>query len=163
VNDDSILFETGSVLHGLIRSMRANAVREEAVSYKVCLFWLIPCPLFLNADYPVGFTNELGPALHAIHSIGVDRLPSWTHWLLAKPHVRLCWSSVSLLRIAIDTSQYAVRPSRLSTLSTRDNVVNREFFAARLLSTVLAGHRVTLEYVSSAEGNLLRRHRVELG
>jgi len=37
--------------------MRANAVREEAVS----------------------LTNELGPALHAIHAIGVDRLPSWTH------------------------------------------------------------------------------------
>jgi hypothetical protein len=78
VNDDSILFETGSVLHGLIRSMRANEVREEAVS----------------------LTNELGPALHAIHSIGVDRLPSWTHWLLAKPHVRLSRSPVSLSRIA---------------------------------------------------------------
>jgi four helix bundle protein len=32
MNDDSVLFETGLVLHGLIRSMRANAVREEAVS-----------------------------------------------------------------------------------------------------------------------------------
>ena len=127
------------------------------------LFWLIPCPLFLNADYPVSLANELGPALHAIHAIGVDRLPSWTHWFLSEFHVRLCRSPVSLFRIAIDASQYAVRPSRLSTLSTRDNVVNRELFAARLLSTVLAGHRVTLEYVSSAEGNLLRRHRVELG
>jgi hypothetical protein len=58
--------------------MRANEVREEAVS----------------------LTNELGPALHAIHSIGVDRLPSWTHWLLAKPHVRLSRSPVSLSRIA---------------------------------------------------------------
>lgn len=34
MKDDSILFETGRVLHGLIRSMRANAVREEAVSYE---------------------------------------------------------------------------------------------------------------------------------
>jgi hypothetical protein len=42
-------------------------------------------------------------------------------------------------------------------------VVNRELFAARLLSTVLAGHLVTLEYVSAAEGNRLRRHRIELG
>jgi hypothetical protein len=119
--------------------------------------------LIFELYYPVGFANELGPALHAIHSIGVDRLPSWTHWLLAKLHVRLCRSPVSLLRIAIDASQYAVRPSRLSTLSTRNNVVNREFFAARLLSTVLAGHLVTLEYVSAAEGNRLRRHRIELG
>jgi four helix bundle protein len=34
MNDDSILFETGRVLHGLIHSMRANAVREDAVSYE---------------------------------------------------------------------------------------------------------------------------------
>ncbi len=33
-NEDSVLFETGRVLHGLIRSMRANVVREVAVSYK---------------------------------------------------------------------------------------------------------------------------------
>ena len=117
--------------------------------------------LIFELYYPVGFANELGPALHAIHSIGVDRLPSWTHWLLAKLHVRLGRSPVRLLRIAIDTSQYAVRPTRQTTLCTRDNVVNREFFAARLLSTVLATHLVTLKYVSTAEGNLLRRHRIE--
>ena len=34
MNDDSVLFEAGRVLHGLIRSLRANAVREEAVSYE---------------------------------------------------------------------------------------------------------------------------------
>jgi hypothetical protein len=113
--------------------------------------------------YPVGLANELGPALYAIHSIGVDRLPSWTHWLLAKLHVCLSRSPVSLLRIAIDTSQNTVRPTRQTTLGTRDNVVNREFFAARLLSTVLATHLVTLEYVSAAEGNLLRRHSIEFG
>lgn len=32
-NDNSILFETGRVLHGLIRSMRVNTVREEVLSY----------------------------------------------------------------------------------------------------------------------------------
>lgn len=42
-------------------------------------------------------------------------------------------------------------------------MVNRELFAARLLSTVLAGHLVTLEYVSAAEGNRLSRHCIELG
>ena len=119
--------------------------------------------LIFELYYPIGFADELGPALHAIYSIGVDRLPSWTHWLLAKPHVRLYRSSVSLLRIAIDTSQYAVRPSRQTTLCTRDNVVNRELFAASLLSTVLATHLVTLENVSTAERNLLRRHCIELG
>ncbi len=119
--------------------------------------------LVFELYYPVGFANELGPALHAIHSIGVDRLPSWTHWLLAKLHVRLCRSPVSLLRIAVDARQYAVRPSRLSTLSTRNNVVDRELFAARLLSTVLAGHLVTLEYVSAAECNCLRWHCIEFG
>ena len=112
---------------------------------------------------PVRFANELGPALHSIHSIGVDRLPSWTHWLLSEFHARLDWSPVSLFRIAIDASQNTIRPSRLSSLSTRNNVVNRELFAARLLSTVLAGHLVTLEYVSAAEGNHLRRHCIELG
>jgi integrase len=122
---------------------------------------LLRCLIF-ELYYPVGFANELGPALHTIHSIGVDRLPSWTQWLLAKLHVRLSRSPVSLLRIAIDASQYAVRPSRQSTLSPRDNVVNRELFAARLLSTVLATHFVTLEYVSATEGNRLRRHRIEL-
>jgi four helix bundle protein len=35
IDDNSILFETGRVLHGLIRSMRANAVREEALSFEV--------------------------------------------------------------------------------------------------------------------------------
>jgi four helix bundle protein len=34
VNDNSILFESGRVLHGLIRSMRANTVREETLSYE---------------------------------------------------------------------------------------------------------------------------------
>ena len=53
---------------------------------------------------PVGVANELGPTLYTIHSIGVDRLPSWTHWLLAEFHVRLCWSTVRLSRIAIDAS-----------------------------------------------------------
>lgn len=33
LSEDSILFETGRVLHGLIRSMRANTVREDTVSY----------------------------------------------------------------------------------------------------------------------------------
>ncbi len=33
-NENSVLFETGRVLHGLIRSLRANVVREEAVSYE---------------------------------------------------------------------------------------------------------------------------------
>lgn len=33
-NDDSILFETGRVLHGLIRSMRTNTVREEALTFE---------------------------------------------------------------------------------------------------------------------------------
>lgn len=32
--DDSVLFEAGRVLHGLIRSMRANAVREESLNYE---------------------------------------------------------------------------------------------------------------------------------
>jgi four helix bundle protein len=32
-NDNSILFEPGRVLHGLIRSMRVNTVREEVLSY----------------------------------------------------------------------------------------------------------------------------------
>ena len=128
----------------------------------VCLFWLIPYPLLLNAYYPVGFAYELGPALHLIHSIGVDRLPRWTHWLLAKLHVRLSRSPVSLFRIAVDASQYAVGPGRRSTLSSRNNVVNREFLAARLLSTVLATHLVTLENVASAESNCLGRHRIEL-
>ncbi len=98
---------------------------------------LLRCLIF-KLYYPVGFANKLGPALHAIHSIGVDRLPCWTHWLLSKLHVCLSRSTVSLSRIAVDASQYAVRPGRLSHLSSRDNVVNRELFAARLLSTVLA-------------------------
>jgi four helix bundle protein len=34
VNDNSILFQSGRVLHGLIRSMRANTVREETLSYE---------------------------------------------------------------------------------------------------------------------------------
>jgi four helix bundle protein len=33
-NEDSVLFETGRVLHGLIRSIRANVIREEAMSYE---------------------------------------------------------------------------------------------------------------------------------
>ena len=105
--------------------------------------------------YPIGFANELGPALHAIHSIGVDRLPSWTHWLLAKLHMRLSWSSVSLLRIAIDAGQYKVRPCGLAAVPAWENVVDRELFAARLLFTVLASPLVTLECVSSAECYLL--------
>jgi four helix bundle protein len=32
-DDGSILFETGRVLHGLIRSLRTNSVREETVTY----------------------------------------------------------------------------------------------------------------------------------
>ena len=59
-------------------------------------FLLTTQPSILNAYNPVGFADELGPALHAIHSIGVDRLPSWTHWLLAEFHVRLSWSPVCL-------------------------------------------------------------------
>jgi hypothetical protein len=74
--------------------------------------------------------------------------------------VRLSRSPVSLLRIAIDARQYTVRPARLAALSTRNNVVNRELFAARLLSTVLAAHLVTLENIAAAEGYSLCRHRI---
>ena len=76
--------------------------------------------------------------------------------------MRLSRSPVSLLRIAIDASQYAIRPTRNTPFRTRNKVVNRELFAARLLATVLAGHLVTLEYVSAAEGNRLCWHRIEL-
>jgi hypothetical protein len=31
--------------------------------------------LIFELYYPVGFANELGPALYTIHSVGVDRLP----------------------------------------------------------------------------------------
>ena len=123
---------------------------------------LLRCLIF-ELYYPVGLANELGPALHTIHSICVDRLPRWTYWLLAEFHVRLSRSPVSLLRIAVDASQNAVRPSGRSTLCSRNNVVYRKLFAAWLLSTVLAGHLVTLENVSAAEGNCLRRHCIELG
>lgn len=34
VSEDSILFECGRVLHGLIRSIRSSVVQEEAVSYE---------------------------------------------------------------------------------------------------------------------------------
>ena len=67
-----------------------------------------------------------------------------THWLLSEFHLRLSRSSVSLLQIAIDASQSTVRPRRQTILSTRYNVGKHKFFAARLLSTVLAGHVVTL-------------------
>jgi hypothetical protein len=45
--------------------------------------------LIFELYYPVGLASELGPDLHAIHSISVDRLPSWTHRLLAEFHERL--------------------------------------------------------------------------
>ncbi len=67
--------------------------------------------LIFELYYPVGFADELRPALYALHSIGVDRLPSWTHWLLAKLHVCLSWSPVGFFDIAVDASQNAVRPS----------------------------------------------------
>lgn len=47
-------------------------------------------------------------------------------------------------------------------MSTRDNLVTCELFAARLLSKGLATHLVAFENVSAAEGNLLHRHRIEL-
>ena len=68
--------------------------------------------LIFELYYPVGFANELGPALYAIHSIGVERLPCWTHWFLSEFHVRLSRSPVRLFRIAIDASQNTVRPGR---------------------------------------------------
>ena len=73
-------------------------------------FYLTTQPSILNAYYPVGFANELGPALNAIHSIGVDRLPCWSHRFLAEFHASLSRSTVGLSRIAVDASQYAVRP-----------------------------------------------------
>ncbi len=41
------------------------------------------------------------------------------------------------------------------------NVINGVFFAAELLTRVLAGHLVTLENASAAEGNRLRRHCID--
>jgi hypothetical protein len=38
----------------------------------------------ISVSRSVGLANEHGPALHEIRSVGVDRLPSWKHWLLAK-------------------------------------------------------------------------------
>ena len=66
--------------------------------------------LIFELYYPVGFANELGPTLNAIHSIGVDRLPCWSHRFLAEFHASLSRSTVGLSRIAVDASQYAVRP-----------------------------------------------------
>jgi len=52
-------------------------------------------------------------------------------------------STVCLLRIAIDASQNTIRPSRQSTLSPRDNVIDRELLASILgvtLDSRLSGY-----------------------
>ncbi len=137
---------------GRVRSRRTFCMAEAQRSK------LLRCLIF-EIFYQVGFANELGPALHAIHSIGVDRFQAGRTGSLRSFMCALSRSTVSPSRIAtVDASQYAVRPSRLSTLSTGTTWSIVSLFAARLLSTVLAGHLVTLEYVSATEGNCLRWH-----
>ena len=109
---------------------------------------LLRCLIF-KLYYPVGFADELGPALHAVHSIGINRLPGRTHWLLEEFHTRLNRSPVCLLRIAIDAGQYTVRPCGLAALCARDYVVDRPTkWKARDLNRGVFGLGVKLPVIS---------------
>ena len=74
--------------------------------------------------------------------------------------LRLLRRPVGLPLVAGHAGQHAVLPARHTALRTRDNVVQRQFLAARLGTAVLAGVVVPLENVPAAEGHMGRRQPV---
>ena len=84
------------------------------------------------------------------------RIPLGSDRLLLQNHSGLFRSPVSLRMIAFDARQYAILPRRLSSVRSRNNVVDGQLLRCRLLIAVLAGEPVTLEDVSSAECHCVR-------
>jgi len=86
----------------------------------------------------------------------VKRIPLRPDWPLTQSQLCLLWRAVRLAVVTRQASQHAVIPPRLAALSTRHDVVNRQFLCAGLTTTVLAGVEVTLENVSPAKRDCRR-------
>ena len=65
--------------------------------------------------------------------------------------------------IAVHTGQNTVGPGGRSTLGTRQDVVNREFFTAWTAAAVLTHIGIAFENIATTERNNIMRHFVLMG
>lgn len=62
-------------------------------------------------NVPVSFADELRPAFDANTVRCIQRVPHRPSWLLQKRHICLLGRAISFTGIAVDTSEYAIRPA----------------------------------------------------
>lgn len=106
---------------------------------------------FIQFHSPVSLTEELGPTFNTNIVSSIERSPSRTNRHLPQRHVRFGWRTVGLSLVALQASQNTVLPCAGTTTRTRLHVVERQFFAARLSTTVLTGESVPLVDVPATE------------
>lgn len=103
---------------------------------------------------PVRIADKLLPAVHShiVSRIGWTPVGPLRDFL--QPHSGLLWSSVCLGMVTRHACQYTIVPSRLTSLSTWQHVVDRQHVRSRLLPAVLTHEPVSLENVPTAERDM---------
>lgn len=129
--------------------------------------WVATLPMRITLlgqlDRPVRFADELGPTRDTYRRRGVQRLPVRTNRRLAQTHRSLVGRAIGLPLVARHASQHTVGPTRDATLSARHDVVDRQFFAARLHAAILALEVVTLKNVAPTERHCRGRQAIVIG
>lgn len=62
-------------------------------------------------NVPVGFADELRPALDTNTVRCIQRVPHRPSWLLQERHISLLGRSIGFTSVAVDTSENAIRPA----------------------------------------------------
>ena len=123
----------------------------------------LPLKSLRQFDVPVCLADELRPAFNPqLVSCG-QRIPGRLDRLRAQSHSSLLRRAVSLPLVARQARQHTVVPPRLTALSPRHDVVDRQFLVARLPAAVLARVVVTFENVPPAERDGRRGRPVVVG
>ena len=119
--------------------------------------------LLFQRDVPIRLAEKLGPTSNP-HAIArrVHRFPRRPGWRFVEPHPGLLRCPVSLATIAADARQDTVFPGRCSAVRPRDDVVDRQFFAPRLATAILARPVVALKHIAAAEAHGRRGQPVVL-
>ena len=110
---------------------------------------------------PVRFADKLLPTVHANRMARVSGTPVRSFGRFSQIHSSLFRSSVCFAVIAFNASQNTVFPSRLATLCTRHDMVDRQFVGARSYATVLAFVLVSLKDVAPTERYVRLRQTIE--
>ena len=113
-----------------------------------------PRSSFIQFHGPVRLAEELGPASNPNIVPCVEWSPGRANRHFPQRHVRFGRRTVSLTLVALQAGQNTILPRAGSAARSWLHVVECEFFASRLSTTVLTGEPVTLVDVPPTEAHM---------